>query len=159
MKMIEIIQIVLFFGLGIALTPPVGRFMAKVFKGEKTFLHRFLAPVEKWIYRLTGVDPERGDDLAALFLGGAALRHGRLRGGHGDLHDAAMAAAESAEAAQLLLASGFHAGVELHLQRRLAILRGRNHHELFLADLRHHGASIPQRRFGAGGAGGGGRAP
>jgi K+-transporting ATPase A subunit len=38
MKSIEIIQIVLFFGLGIALTPIVGRFMARVFNGEKTFL-------------------------------------------------------------------------------------------------------------------------
>ncbi|MGA2175090.1 MAG: potassium-transporting ATPase subunit KdpA [Verrucomicrobiota bacterium] len=57
MKSIEIIQIVLFFGLGIALTPPVGRFMARVFKGEKTFLHPILSPVERWIYRLTGVDP------------------------------------------------------------------------------------------------------
>jgi len=52
----EIIQIVLFFGLGIALTPPVGRFMAKVFKGERTFLHPLLYPVEKFIYRVTGVD-------------------------------------------------------------------------------------------------------
>jgi potassium-transporting ATPase potassium-binding subunit len=52
----EIIQIVLFFGLGIALTPPVGRFMAKVFQGERTFLHPLLFPVEKFIYRVTGVD-------------------------------------------------------------------------------------------------------
>jgi K+-transporting ATPase ATPase A chain len=52
----EIIQIVLFFGLGIALTPPVGRFMAKVFKGERTFLHPLLHPVEKFVYRMTGVD-------------------------------------------------------------------------------------------------------
>jgi K+-transporting ATPase ATPase A chain len=57
MKWNEIVQIVLFFGLGIALTPPVGRFMAKVFKGEKTFLHPILSPVEKLAYRLTGVDP------------------------------------------------------------------------------------------------------
>jgi K+-transporting ATPase ATPase A chain len=57
MKLIEIIQIVLFFGLGIALTPPVGRFMARVFKGEKTFLHPILSPVERLVYRLTGVDP------------------------------------------------------------------------------------------------------
>ena len=40
MKLHEIIQIVLFFGIGIALTPVVGRFMARVFKGEKTFLDR-----------------------------------------------------------------------------------------------------------------------
>jgi K+-transporting ATPase ATPase A chain len=59
MKWNEIIQIVLFFGLGIALTPPVGRFMARVFKGERTFLHPILSPVEKAIYRLTGVDPNQ----------------------------------------------------------------------------------------------------
>src|ERR1700722_18491664 len=57
MKWNEIIQIVLFFGLGIALTPPVGRFMAKVFKGEKTFLHPLLQPIEKLVYRLTGINP------------------------------------------------------------------------------------------------------
>jgi K+-transporting ATPase ATPase A chain len=55
--MLEIIQIILFFGLGIALTPPVGRFMARVYKGEKTFLHRFLQPIENIIYKLTGIDP------------------------------------------------------------------------------------------------------
>src|SRR5208283_2511729 len=57
MKLIEIIQIVLFFGLGIALTPPVGRFMARVYKGERTFLHPIFHPIEKIIYRLTGIDP------------------------------------------------------------------------------------------------------
>jgi hypothetical protein len=41
----EIIQITLFFGLGIALTPPVGRFMAKVYKGERTFLHPIFQPI------------------------------------------------------------------------------------------------------------------
>jgi K+-transporting ATPase ATPase A chain len=53
MKTIDIIQIVLFFCLGIALTPPAGRFVAKVFKGEKTWLHPILAPVEKITYRVT----------------------------------------------------------------------------------------------------------
>jgi K+-transporting ATPase ATPase A chain len=57
MTTIEIIQVVLFFGLGIALTPPVGRFMYKVYSGERTFLHSILGPIEKLIYRLTGIDP------------------------------------------------------------------------------------------------------
>ena len=47
----------MFFGLGIALTPPVGRFMAKVYRGERTFLHPIFLPIENLIYRLTGVDP------------------------------------------------------------------------------------------------------
>src|ERR1039458_6619314 len=57
MKLLEIIQIVLFFGVGIALTPPIGRFMARVFKGERTFLQPIMLPVENGIYRLTGIDP------------------------------------------------------------------------------------------------------
>ena len=58
MKLIEILQIVLFFGFGIALTPPVGRFMARVYKGERTFLHPILSPIERLIYRLSGVKPD-----------------------------------------------------------------------------------------------------
>jgi potassium-transporting ATPase potassium-binding subunit len=57
MKFIEIIQIVLFFGLGIALTPPVGRFMYKVYTGQKTWLS-FLSPLERLVYKLTGTNPD-----------------------------------------------------------------------------------------------------
>ena len=57
MKFNDLIQIILFFGLGIALTPVLGRYLARVFKGEKTFLHPLLFPIEKFVYRLTGVDP------------------------------------------------------------------------------------------------------
>src|SRR6266478_5873850 len=36
----------------------MGRFMAKVYKGERTFLHPIFLPIENLIYRLTGVDPK-----------------------------------------------------------------------------------------------------
>jgi K+-transporting ATPase ATPase A chain len=58
MNSLEIIQIVLFFGLGIALTPVVGGYMARVFKGERTFLSPILSPLERLTYRVTGVNPE-----------------------------------------------------------------------------------------------------
>ncbi len=58
MNSLEIIQILLFFGLGIALTPVVGGYMARVFKGERTFLSPLLSPLERLAYRVTGVDPE-----------------------------------------------------------------------------------------------------
>jgi len=57
MNALEIIQIVLFFGIGIALTPPLGKFMWRVFTGQRTFLHPVLQPIENLVYRLTGVDP------------------------------------------------------------------------------------------------------
>jgi K+-transporting ATPase ATPase A chain len=38
------------------ITKPLGVFLARVFSGEKTFLDRVLRPIEKLIYRLTGID-------------------------------------------------------------------------------------------------------
>src|SRR5205807_10143812 len=38
------------------LTKPVGIFMTRVFNREKTFLDPFLRPIERVVYRLTGVD-------------------------------------------------------------------------------------------------------
>jgi len=38
------------------LTKPVGIFMTRVFNGEKTFLDPVLRPIERLVYRLTGVD-------------------------------------------------------------------------------------------------------
>jgi potassium-transporting ATPase potassium-binding subunit len=38
------------------ITKPLGVFMARVFSGEKTFLDPVLRPIEKFVYRLTGID-------------------------------------------------------------------------------------------------------
>jgi potassium-transporting ATPase potassium-binding subunit len=40
-------------------TKPLGVFMARVFNREKTFLDPLLRPIEKLVYRLTGVDEKR----------------------------------------------------------------------------------------------------
>ena len=58
MKTNDILQLLLYFGLLIGLTPLLGGFMAKVFSGQKTFLHPLLAPVERLVYRLGGVQAE-----------------------------------------------------------------------------------------------------
>ena len=52
------LQIGLFFVVLLAVTKPLGVFMARVFSGEKTFLDPLLRPVERLVYRLTGVDRE-----------------------------------------------------------------------------------------------------
>ncbi|MFZ0639985.1 MAG: potassium-transporting ATPase subunit KdpA [Candidatus Acidiferrales bacterium] len=52
-------QILLFLAVIFAITRPLGTFIARVFNREKTFLDPLLRPVEKFIYRLTGVDDER----------------------------------------------------------------------------------------------------
>src|ERR1700704_2532379 len=52
-------QILLFLAVVLAVTPPLGRFMTRVFSRERTWLDPFLRPVERLVYRLTGVDETR----------------------------------------------------------------------------------------------------
>jgi potassium-transporting ATPase potassium-binding subunit len=51
-----ILQILVFFGLLLALAKPMGVFMANLFEGRRTFLHPILRPFEKLTYRLIGVE-------------------------------------------------------------------------------------------------------
>ncbi len=51
-----ILQILLFSGIIILLTKPMGLYMAKVFQGEKTLLYPILRPLEVASYKLCGVD-------------------------------------------------------------------------------------------------------
>ncbi len=49
------IQAVVFFAVVVALTKPLGLYMARVFSGERTWFTPVLLPVERLIYRLSGV--------------------------------------------------------------------------------------------------------
>jgi K+-transporting ATPase ATPase A chain len=52
------IQIFVFLALILAITKPLGLYMAKVFSRERTFLDPVVRPVERLLYRVTGVDEE-----------------------------------------------------------------------------------------------------
>ncbi|CAO3432176.1 potassium-transporting ATPase subunit KdpA [Azospirillum doebereinerae] len=52
------IQIIVFIALVVAVTRPLGGFMTGVFAGERNVLSPLLAPVERGLYRLAGVDPK-----------------------------------------------------------------------------------------------------
>lgn len=53
------LQILIFFALVLAVTKPIGIFMARVFNGERTFLDRVVRPLERLLYRVCGVDDSR----------------------------------------------------------------------------------------------------
>src|SRR5690349_5622579 len=59
MTPVAIVQIALYFGILLLITKPLGAYMARVFAGEKTFLHGALGWLERAAYRLLGVDPEK----------------------------------------------------------------------------------------------------
>jgi potassium-transporting ATPase potassium-binding subunit len=52
------LQIVVFLALIFAVTKPMGVFMARVFNREKTFMDPLLRPIERLLYRVTGVDED-----------------------------------------------------------------------------------------------------
>ncbi|MFD1468050.1 potassium-transporting ATPase subunit KdpA [Hymenobacter caeli] len=57
--MLNTLNVGLLFGLSAALALPVGRYMARVYGGEATWLDPVLAPLENALYRLTGLKPTR----------------------------------------------------------------------------------------------------
>ena len=73
MTMIGWLQIAFYFVVLTALVVPLGRFMARVFNGERTFLSPVLRPVETALYRIAGVDEKTRAELAHLYGRHAAV--------------------------------------------------------------------------------------
>jgi K+-transporting ATPase ATPase A chain len=65
------LQILVFLAAILLVTRPLGRFMTRVFNRERTWLDPVLGPIERLIYRLTGVDAAhemRWTEYAAAML-------------------------------------------------------------------------------------------
>jgi K+-transporting ATPase ATPase A chain len=58
-------QYALFLLLVLLATVPAGRYLERVFAGHAGLLERALGPLERWIYRLMGVDPKADMDWKA----------------------------------------------------------------------------------------------
>jgi K+-transporting ATPase ATPase A chain len=74
MTAIGLFQILLYCAIIVAITPPLGAYMTRVFNGERTFLSLVLRPVEIAIYKIAGVD-ERHEQHAATYTVGMLLFH------------------------------------------------------------------------------------
>ncbi len=61
-------EIAVTIGLAIALGWPLGIYLARLWKGETTWLDPILRPVERGFYRLAGVDAEKGQGWPAYTL-------------------------------------------------------------------------------------------
>jgi K+-transporting ATPase ATPase A chain len=68
-----LLQIALYLAVLILLTKPLGAFMAKVFAGERTWMHRVLRPLETAIYKLCGID-ENHEQRWTQYAGGVLVR-------------------------------------------------------------------------------------
>jgi potassium-transporting ATPase potassium-binding subunit len=59
MTAIQIVVILVYLAIVIAVTPVLGRYMATVFSGQKTLLDPVLKPIERGIYRICRVDASK----------------------------------------------------------------------------------------------------
>jgi len=64
-----VLQILLFLAVVLALAKPMGLFMAKIFEGQRTWMHRVLRPLETGIYKLCGIE-EHGEQRWTRYAGG-----------------------------------------------------------------------------------------
>jgi K+-transporting ATPase ATPase A chain len=53
----DLLQVLIYFAALLILAPFIGRFMARVFQGERTWLSPILGPMEHFTYRLSGIKP------------------------------------------------------------------------------------------------------
>ncbi len=71
-----VLQILVYFAVLLALTRPLGTYMARVYEGQRTFLHPILRPVERFLYVLGGVKEaveQRWTQYAASLLSFSAV--------------------------------------------------------------------------------------
>ncbi len=78
MNLYSWLQLILYVVVLLLLAKPLGSFMAKVYQGERTFLDPLLRPVERLIYRLSGVRASeemnwKGYALAVMLFNGLGL--------------------------------------------------------------------------------------
>lgn len=55
----DLIQILLYFGVLVLLARPLGSYMANVYEGKKNFLSPIFLPVERLLYRFSGIDSRK----------------------------------------------------------------------------------------------------
>ena len=57
----EILGVIFIFLAAVVIAFPLGRYISRVFKGEKTFLD-FLGPLENFFFRIAKIDPHKEMD-------------------------------------------------------------------------------------------------
>jgi potassium-transporting ATPase potassium-binding subunit len=54
----SVVQVLLFLIVVLLITKPLGLYMTRVFAGERTWFSPVCVPIERFFYRLSGIDPE-----------------------------------------------------------------------------------------------------
>ncbi len=136
------LQFAIYSVILLASVRPVGIYLARVFEGERTWLDPVLRPIERLIYKLSGVNAEKEmnwREYAYAVLGFSAVSMlvtyaiERLQ---------ALAALEPAGTGRRRTGPGLEHRRQLHHQHQLAVVYARDHHELSHPDGRPGDAQL-----------------
>lgn len=58
----EILGVILIYAITVALAIPLGKYIGKVFEGQRTWLDPVFNPIDKMFFKLSGIDPEKQMD-------------------------------------------------------------------------------------------------
>ncbi len=145
------LQVIVYFAVLLALVKPLGGFMARVYQGEKTFLTPILGPVERFVYRIAGINAEEDMGwkqyakvmLVFNLLGFLAV--------YGLQRFQGLLPFNPAGHARRVAGLGVQHRHKLCHQHKLAGICGREHDELPYADAWANGAELPVCGDGHGG--------
>ncbi len=66
----SVLQVAIFLIVVLLLTKPLGLYMYKIFNGERTWLSPVFVPVERFFYKLAGINPEEEQKWTGYMLSG-----------------------------------------------------------------------------------------
>ncbi len=64
----SVLQVLIFLVIVLLLTKPLGLYMYKIFNGERTWLSPVFVPVERFFYKLAGINPEEEQKWTGYML-------------------------------------------------------------------------------------------
>ncbi len=142
MNLYSWVQLIFYIVVLLALAKPLGSFMAKVYQGEHTFLDRVLGPVERFIYRVSGVKPDEDMNWKTYAIAVMVFNVLGLLVVYALQRLQAILPLNPQGLGAVTPDSSWNTAVSFATQYQLAGLRRRSDHELPLADARADGAEL-----------------
>ena len=121
------LQIAIYCVLLVLITKPIGGYMTRVFNGDRTLLSPVLGPIERGLYRVSGVDETQEQHWVDLRGRHAGVQLRRFRRAVRVAAAAGGAAVQSAGPDRGVARSGVQHLGQLSHQHQLAVLRAGNH--------------------------------
>ena len=134
MRIQDLVQIVLFLFILIALTPVLGSYMYKVFTGNKHFMLPVFGWLEKLTYKSTGVNPEEETNWKSYTFGLLMFQFDWICFCVSDSTLSVTFALESCKSYKCIVAFCFQYCSKFYDQHQLARVCRRNNTKLFRAN-------------------------